>query len=381
MKCRSKRLGIVLACSLFLTSFAGCGGQTDDADIVRNLKKTYKPLVKLTDYKGISYTPTEVSVSEDDVQNEIDYLVYQNTTQEQIKTGVATYGDAVNIDYTGYVDGVAFDGGSTQGQGTEIELGNSGYIDNFDEQIKGHKPGDQFEVKVTFPETYQEPSLAGAEATFDTTLNYIVGEDIVPEVTDSFIESATNGDFKTVEDFKNASRDKILETRTEDALNADRQAILQKVIGETTIVEYPESELRERTAAIVDSFQQYAASMGVDLQTFLGYYYGYSAEDFRDSVKSSAESYMREKMVIIAIAEAENISCSEKEYNDKIRELLEQTGLRDVSELNQQYGYTNEDYYFTILEEKVVDFLYENASPDSTPSDAAPAATGTDSAN
>ena len=86
-------------------------------------------------------------------------------------------------------------------------------------------------------------------------------------------------------------------------------------------------------------------------------------------------------MVIIAIAEAENISCSEKEYNDKIRELLEQTGLRDVSELNQQYGYTNEDYYFTILEEKVVDFLYENASPDSTPSDAAPAATGTDSAN
>ncbi|MBP1567424.1 MAG: hypothetical protein J6U36_02155, partial [Oscillospiraceae bacterium] len=129
------------------------------------------------------------------------------------------------------------------------------------------------------------------------------------------------------------------------------------------------------------SFQQYAASMGVDLQTFLGYYYGYSAEDFRDSVKSSAESYMREKMVIIAIAEAENISCSEKEYNDKIRELLEQTGLRDVSELNQQYGYTNEDYYFTILEEKVVDFLYENASPDSTPSDAVPAATGTDSAN
>jgi len=361
MKFKFKKLGIVLACSMLVASFTGCAATDNDAEIVRQLKKNYKTMVKLSDYKGITYTPTDTTVTDDEIQSQLDYLVYQNTTQEQITTGTATMGDAVNIDYTGYIDGVAFDGGSTQGQGTVIELGNSGYIDNFDEQIAGHKPGESFDVNVTFPADYYEPTLAGAKATFETTLNYIVGEDIVPEINDSFIETATAGEYKTVDEYKKGTRETLEETRKENGLNADRQAILQQVIDETTIVEYPENELKERTESIINSYQQYAASSGIDFNTFLGYYFGYDADGFRDSVKESVESYIREKMVVIAIADAENITCTEEEYNAKIKELLEQTGLTDVSELNQQYGYTNEDYYFTILEEKVINLLYDNA--------------------
>ena len=369
MKFKFKKLGLILACSMFLGSLSGCGAPVDDAEIVRDLKKQYRSMVKLSDYKNVTYTPTDTTVTDDDIQNELDYLVYQNTTTEQLTTGTATMGDAVNIDYTGYVDDVAFDGGSTQGSGTTIQLGNSGYIDNFDEQIAGHKPGETFDVNVTFPEDYQEPTLAGAKARFETTLNYIEGEQIVPEVTDSFIETATNGEYKTIDEYKKGTREELQNSKNENALNADRQAILQQVIDDTTIVEYPENELKIRTESIIESYQSYAASMGIDFSTFIGYYFGYDADEFRENVKTTVEGYIREKMVIIAIADAEGLSCSDDEYNAKVQELLEQTGMNDVSQLNQQYGYMNEDYYFTVLEQKVIDFLYEHAK--ASPTDAA----------
>jgi trigger factor len=370
MKFRFKKLCTAVAGAMLLAALSGCGAGSNDAEVVKQLKKDYRDLVKLGDYKGIVYEPTDTSVTDDDVQTELDYLVHQNTTQEQLKTGVATWGDAVNIDYVGYIDGEAFDGGNTQGAGTNITLGSSGYIDNFDEQIVGHKPGDSFDVNVTFPEDYQNEELAGAPAKFETTLNYIVGDDIVPEVNDSFIETATNGEYKTVDEYKKATREQMQEERTQNGETTDKQAILQQVIDETTIVEYPEQEMKERTESIIASYEDYAASNNVDLSTLLSYYFGYDAEQFEESVKSSVESYIREKMVIIAIADAEGITCTDEEYNARVKELLEQTGLNDVSQLNQQYGYNDEDYYFTVLEEKVIELLYENAVKGS-PTDAA----------
>ena len=295
--------------------------------------------------------------------------MYQHTTSEQITTGTATWGDAVNIDYVGYMDGEAFDGGNTQGMGTVITLGNSGYIDNFDEQIVGHTPGDTFDVNVTFPEDYQAADLAGKPARFETTLNYIQGEDIVPTVDDEFIKTATQEAYSTVDEYKQATREKLQQQKNDSALDSDRHSVLQAVIDQTTIVEYPEQEIQERIDQVLAMYEDYAASNGVDLDTLLSYSFGYDADSFQEFLKESIESYIREKMVVVAIAEAEGISASEEEHNAKIQELLEQSGLSDVSELNEQYGYTEEDYYMLVLEEKVVNFLYENATPGS-PTDA-----------
>lgn len=370
MKLKFRRLCAALAGAMILSTFSGCGaGSPNDAEAVKQLKKEYSNMVKLGDYKGVSYVPANTTVTDEDIENEINYLVYQHTTSEQLTTGTATWGDAVNIDYVGYMDGEAFDGGNTQGMGTVITLGNSGYIDNFDEQIVGHKPGDTFDVNVTFPEDYQAADLAGKPARFETTLNYIQGEDIVPTVDDEFIKTATQEAYSTVDEYKQATREKLQQQKDDSALDSDRHSVLQAVIDQTTIVEYPEQEIQERIDQVLAMYEDYAASNGVDLDTLLSYSFGYDADSFQEFLKESIESYIREKMVVVAIAEAEGISASEEEHNAKIQELLEQSGLSDVSELNEQYGYTEEDYYMLVLEEKVVNFLYENATPGS-PTDA-----------
>ena len=369
MKLKSRRLSTVLAGAMLLFAVAGCGADGKDADIVSKLKKEYRPLVKLADYKGVSYVPTDTTVTDEDVQYQLDSLVSQHSTKEQITTGTATWGDAVNIDYTGYINDEAFQGGDTQGMGTVITLGSSGYIDNFDEQIVGHSPGDSFDVNVTFPEDYGNEELNGKPAVFKTTLNYIEGADITPTVDDSFIASATDGQYKTLDEYNKGTKEEMEKERTENGLESDKRAVLQKVIDETTIVEYPEQEIQDRIDTVVAQYQDYAASNGVDLDTLLGYYFGYDEETFRTTIKTAVESFIREKMVVVAIADAENITVSEDEYNAKIQELLEQTGYNDVSQLNSQLGYTDEDYYFTVLEEKIMDLLYESAV--ASPSDAA----------
>ncbi len=369
MKSKSRRLSMVVAGAMLLFTVAGCGAKGDDAQIVSELKKEYRPLVKLAEYKGVSYEPTDTTVTDEDVQYQLDNLVSQNSTTEQIMTGTATWGDAVNIDYTGYINDEAFEGGDTQGKGTVITLGSSGYIDNFDEQIVGHKPGDSFDVNVTFPDDYGSTELAGKPAVFKTTLNYIEGEQITPTVDDSFIASATDGEYSTIEDYKKGTKEQLEKDKTENGLSTDKRAILQKVIDETTIVEYPEQEIQDRIDTVIAQYEDYAASNGVDLDTLLGYYFGYDEETFRSTIKTAVESFIREKMVVVAIADAENITVSEEEYNAKVQELLEQTGFNDVSQLNAQLGYTDEDYYFTVLEEKIMDLLYENAV--ASPGDAA----------
>ena len=130
-------------------------------------------LVKLGDYKGLTYTETDTSVSDEEVESQINSTLTAHATPEQIKDRAVEDGDTVNIDYVGKIDDVAFDGGSTDGNGTDLVIGSGSYIDNFEEQLIGAHPGDEVEVKVTFPDDYQATDLAGKEAVFDVTVNGI----------------------------------------------------------------------------------------------------------------------------------------------------------------------------------------------------------------
>ena len=233
----------------------------------------------------------------------------------------------------------------------------SGYVDGFDKQIVGHTPGDAFDVKVTFPKNYGNDKLNGKAAVFATTLNYI-SETVAPDYDDALVASAT--DYKTTDEYEKAMRKQHEDSNTETDKKTDEQNLLQQVIDGATITEYPESEMKERIQQITDSMTQTAESNNIDLETYLSYY-GYTSESFQKEVKSSVESYIREKMVVSKISEEENITVSEKEKDAKVKDLLTQTGLTDVSKLNSQYGYKDDDYYFMVLEDKVIDFIYKNA--------------------
>ena len=362
-----RKVSAVLIGTMVLSALAGCG-KSDEASL-KDKQNKYAQYVTLGEYKGVEYTPSNTEVTDEDIQSEIDRLIEDNTIENKDYKKVATMGDAVNIDYVGSVDGKEFDGGSTQGAGTEITLGSSGYIDNFDEQIVGHKPGDSFDVNVTFPKEYGNEELNGKAAVFATTLNYVVASPTVPKYDDVLVASAT--DYKTTKEFEQAKREELEKENAETDLEADKSTLIGKVIDASQVSELPEQEVNDRIDSLISNVTESAESNGIDLATYLSYY-GMDEEGFKTQVKTSVETYIREKMIILTIAEKEGISAEDDEVEAKKQELLDQTGMTDIEQLKQAYGYNDEDFSYEIVYKKVVDLVYNNAKQvEATGTDAA----------
>ena len=262
----------------------------------------------------------------------------------------------------GTVDGVEFEGGNTKGAGTEITLGSSGYVDNFDDQIAGHSPGETFDVNVTFPADYHTADLAGKPAVFKTTLNYIVSTEY-PELNDELVAEKT--EYKTVEEYRAAKEAELVKTQAEEDLETDQEAMMTQMMETSAVKQYPQAELEERVQQLVNQIQNAASSYGMTLDQYL-MVFGYDADGFQEEIRTSTEKYIKRKMIVAAIASKEDINVSKDEADAKIKELLSATGLTDVNDLNSRTGYTEEDYYYIVLEEKVIDFIYTNASPKTT---------------
>jgi trigger factor len=351
-----RKISAVLVGAMILSALAGCGKKNEGS--IEELQSKYGQYVTLGEYKGVEYTPAHTEVTDEDIQREIDSLISQNTIENKELDRAASMGDAVNIDYVGSIDGVEFEGGNTNGAGTQITLGNSGYIDNFDEQIVGHTPGDSFDVNVTFPEDYGKDELNGKAAVFATTLNYTVASPTVPEYDDVLVASAT--DYSTTAEFETAKREELEKDNKESDLETDKATLVKKVLDSSNISEFPEQEVSERVQKMIDNVSESAESNGIDLGTYLSYY-GFDEETFKSQVKSSVEEYIREKMIVLTIAEKENISASEEEVEAKKQELLDQTGLSDIETLKSTYGYEDEDFSYEIIYKKIVDLIYNNA--------------------
>ena len=355
-----KKLCMLLVGCLGLSLMTGCGSKGSNP--AEALKERYSQYVDLGDYKGIQYKPTETKITTERVDTEVNRLVTQNGTKVEKKEGVALTGDTVNIDYVGTVDGVEFEGGNTKGAGTEITLGSSGYIDNFDDQIAGHSPGETFDVNVTFPADYHTADLAGKPAVFKTTLNYIVSTEY-PELNDELVAEKT--EYKTVEEYRAAKEAELVKTQAEEDLETDQEAMMTQMMETSAVKQYPQAELEERVQQLVNQIQNAASSYGMTLDQYL-MVFGYDADGFQEEIRTSTEKYIKRKMIVAAIASKEDINVSKDEADAKIKELLTATGLTDVNDLNSRTGYTEEDYYYIILEEKVIDFIYTNASPKTT---------------
>ena len=359
-----RKISALLVCVMILAAFSGCGKKDKETDPV---KKDYSDFVTLGEYKGIEYVPQVSEVTDEDIQYEIDYLVHQNTIENPIYEGLATMGDTVNIDYVGYVDGVAFDGGDTQGAGTNLTLGSGSYIDDFEDQVAGHSPGDAFEVNVTFPDDYGNEELNGKDAVFETTLNYIV-ETVTPEYDDALVATAT--DYATTEEFEAAKRSEYEANYEESDLEANKGNVFSIVLDNCTVTSYPEKDVEAKIQEVMDNGQETAEANGVDFETYLSYY-GYDVDSFKEYVQTSVEDYFKQLMVMKTIAKAEGIEVTDEEVEAKKQEILELTGLSTIDEVNEMYGYKESDYYFEVLFNKIRDFLYENAVPvDSTATDA-----------
>ena len=358
------KLSMLLAGCMSLTLLAGCGSKNSNP--AEALKDRYSQYVDLGSYKEIQYTPTETGVTAEQVEAEINRLSTQNGQRVEKKTGVAIKGDKVNIDYVGTVDGKEFEGGNTKGAGTEITLGSSGYVDNFDDQIAGHSPGETFDVNVTFPENYKNDELKGKPAVFKTTLNYIVTTEY-PELTDELVAEKT--EYKTVEEYRNAKQAEMVKNQAEKDVETDKEAMMTQIMETSAVKQYPQAELEERIKEMIGQLEAQASYYQIPLDQML-MSYGMTADGFQKDIRENVEKYIQRKMIVAAIAEKEDINVSKAEADAKINELLNATGYTDVKQLNEAAGYQDEDYYYIVLEDKVIDFIYDNAVPKTKDSDA-----------
>lgn len=286
------------------------------------------------DYADISIDAALGEVTDEDVSEYINSNILSSfATTEQITDRAAAMGDTVNIDYVGTIDGVEFSGGSAKGY--ELELGSGTFIDNFEDQIANHTPGETFEVNVTFPEDYGSTDLAGKAAVFTTTLNYIVGDTITPELTDTWVQenlSETMGftDVAGLNSF--VSQQIAFNNQYTDVYNALRDKA-------TFAEELPESATEYFRNVLLYGLYSYAQNYGTTMTTIvasgmLGSGYT-TVEDFVADMEDSITSQTQQVLLLQAVAEKEGLKCDTDTLNT---EFVNQYGIKDPTNFVQVYG-------------------------------------------
>ncbi|MBO4888003.1 MAG: FKBP-type peptidyl-prolyl cis-trans isomerase [Firmicutes bacterium] len=309
--------------------------------------------VELCDYLNIRIPKEEIAATEEEIQAEIDEILGAYQTTAPVMDRAVEDGDTVNIDYVGYLDGVAFDGGNTMGMGTTVTIGVTNYIPGFLDQLIGHMPGEQFDINVTFPEDYGNTDLAGKDAVFSIMINYIEVT-ITPELTDEFVlehlqeEELELGSAEELKEY-------IVSQIEEDKI---RTYINQYISENSNFKAAPGSLISYMGNMMLDYYAYYANMYGMDVDTFVQQYVGFmSAETLVQSYTEQIMEDANATLLLQAIAEDAGIMVTE----DDIRAYFEDvTGSPDYSMYEEEYGlpYIKQ----AVLFQKVQDFLFEHVT-------------------
>ena len=374
MKKQFRALGYVLSLALGMTMLTGCGKKVEGVDQQSMIDK-YAAYCDLPDYKGLEYTETKSTVTDADVKNKIDSLLQQYATKTQVKEGTVAEGDNVNIDFVGSIDGVEFEGGNSNGAGYDLTLGSGSMIPGFEDGIVGHKVGETFNIKATFPENYGKDELNGKEADFKITINYLTQTEL-PEYNDAFVASYT--DATSILEYEDSVRKDLVEQYEQSDKSQNESAIMQVLVEKTTYNEYPQQEMQDLIDKSIAQQEQAASSYGYSLGDYVTARYGFSDEDsFRQYIQGLAEDYIKEKIAVCAVAKDTGITVTKEEVDNYKKKIMDYYSYEDESKLEENYS--SEDIVYYALAEKVVDFLLENGKGvEATATDATTEATSSD---
>lgn len=270
-----------------------------------------KPEVTLGDYKGIEVEKIEVAVSEDEINAELDRVREQNSRTITVEDRAIENNDIAVIDFEGFVDGVAFEGG--KGTDYSLVIGSHSFIDTFEEQLVGKKTGEEVEVNVTFPEEYQAKELAGKPAMFKVTVKEIKVKEL-PELNDEFAQDVS--EFETLEEYKADVKKNLEEKKYNAAMSAKEEAVVDTVIDNATM-EIPEAMIETQVRQMADDFARRIQQQGLSLEQYFQFT-GMDAKKFLDSIRPQALKRIQSRLVLEAIVKAENIEVSEEELNKEL---------------------------------------------------------------
>lgn len=289
-----------------------------------------KPEVTLGDYKGVEVEKTEVSVSEEDVDKEVDKERESNSRMIDIDDRAVENGDMIKLDFEGFVDGVAFAGG--KGEDYPLTIGSGSFIPGFEDQLVGAKIGEETEVNVTFPEDYQAEELKGKAAVFKCKVNEIKVKEL-PEADDEFAKDVS--EFDTLAEYRDDIRAKLLERKTQDAKRAKENKVVAKAV-ENASMEIPEAMINEQVRRMADDFSRRIQSQGITFEQYMQFT-GMTVDQMLDQMKPEALKRIQNSLVLEAIAKAENIEISDERVDEEIAKMAEQYKM-EVDKLKEIMG-------------------------------------------
>ena len=313
-----------------------------------------KPEVTLGEYKGIEVAKAEVEVTEEEVAAELEKEREKNARTISVEDRAVENGDMIMLDFEGFVNGVAFDGG--KGENYPLTIGSNAFIPGFEDQLVGAKIGEEVEVNVTFPEEYQAKELAGCPAVFKCKVNEIKVKEL-PELDDDFAQDVSK--FDTLAEYKEDVKAKLAENKANAAKRAKEDAVIEKIIENATM-EIPEAMIETQAQQLVNEFAQRVQSQGLSFEQYLQFT-GMDLDAATEQMKPNAVKRIQSRLVLEAVVKAENIEVSDEDVKAEIAKMAEAYKM-DVEKLTELMSDAEKDQMkMDMAIEKAVELVTEAA--------------------
>ena len=313
-----------------------------------------KPEVTLGEYKGVEVEKSDVEVTDEDINKEVDKERENNSRTIDVDDRAVESGDIIKLDFDGSVDGVPFAGGKAENY--TLTIGSGSFIPGFEDQLIGTKIGEDKDVTVTFPEDYHEKSLAGKEAVFKCKVNAITVKEL-PDADDEFASEVS--DFETLEEYKADIRAKLTEQKEKAAKTAKEDALVEKAVEGATM-DIPDLMIESQARSMVQDFAQRLQQQGLSMDQYMQYT-GSTVEKMIEESKEQAKKRIESRLVLEAVASAEGLTASEEDVEKEIEDLAKSYGM----EVDQIKPYVTEDQKEQMREniavQKALDLMYEQS--------------------
>ena len=273
-----------------------------------------KPEVTLGEYKGLKVEVEDAAVTDEDVDKEIEAERDRNARTVSVEGRAAQLDDTVTIDFEGFVDGEAFEGG--KGENYPLVLGSHSFIDNFEDQLVGKEVGDEVEVNVTFPQNYQAEELAGKKAMFKVKINEIKAKEL-PELDDDFAQDVS--EFDTLAEYKEDVKKKLTERKEQEVKRAKEEAVIEKII-ENAAMEIPEPMVDAQVRQMVEDFAGRIQQQGLSFEQYMQFS-GLTPDKMLEEMRPNALKRIQSRLVLEAVVEAEKIEVSDERVDQELADM------------------------------------------------------------
>lgn len=349
-----KKIVAILVGVMASALLVGCGDSTGTTSSTSSSDFSGTPV----DYANLELEePALIEVTDEDIDTAFETLLAANVQYTEVTDRTVEEGDTVNIDYVGYLDDVAFDGGTAEGQ--ELEIGSDTYIDGFEDGLIGCNVGDEVSLELTFSDDYYSEDLAGQDVVFVIVINAIY-ETYVPELTDELIQEISDT-CTTVEEYEAELRATYEADNLTTQADAKKSLVWTAIVEGTTVDEYPEEEVAEIETYLYELYEYYASLYGMEIEDYIALY-GMTEEDYATTVREAAEQTYISDTIIKYIGEQEGLVPTDEEYQAEIDSYVELYGYTDEDSFYEAMALTRDDMELEILSTIVLDWLVENTT-------------------